>query len=101
MYADLNDIIPMLNVTSAGNSGEANDYSEWTFDYTSDYQLINQGQNELTAKISCEDGESSLNSLSTGSAAAPSSPLSSPLSEWHTVSDGGSWSSFPCYLTFI
>ena len=84
VYADANDITPMQNVTAAGNSGEANDYSEWTFTYTQDYQLIKQGQNELTAKISCV-GESNLNPLSTGNTAAPDSSLS----EWHTVNVTG------------
>ena len=84
VYADANDITPMQNVTAAGNSGEANDYSEWTFAYTQDYQLIKQGQNELTAKISCV-GESNLNPLSTGNTAAPDSSLS----EWHTVNVTG------------
>ena len=84
VYADANDITPMQNVTAAGNSGEANDYSEWTFTYTQDYQLIKLGENELTAKISCV-GESNLNPLSTGNTAAPDSSLS----EWHTVNVTG------------
>ena len=84
VYADANDITPMQNVTAAGNSGEANDYSEWTFTYTQDYQLIKQGENELTAKISCV-GESNLNPLSTGNTAPPDSSLS----EWHTVNVTG------------
>ena len=72
VYADANDITPMQNVTAAGNSGEANDYSEWTFTYTQDYQLIKEGSNELTAKISC---------YSAGNPA--------PISEWHTVNVTG------------
>jgi hypothetical protein len=84
VYADANDITPMQNVTAAGNSGEANDYSEWTFTYTQDYQLIKLGENELTAKISCV-GESNLNPLSTGNTATSDSSLS----EWHTVNVTG------------
>ena len=38
-----------------GSSGEDNDFSQWTFTYTQDYQLIKLGANELTAKISCYD----------------------------------------------
>jgi hypothetical protein len=55
VYADVNDITPMLRVTAAGDSGEALDFSKWTFTYTQDYQLIKEGENELTAKISCFD----------------------------------------------
>jgi hypothetical protein len=84
VYADVNDITPMRNVTAAGDSDEDNDFSKWTFKYTQDYQLIKQGENELTAKISCSDnGDFDLNPFPTTGAQATSS--SSPLSEWHTV----------------
>ena len=73
VYADVNDITPMQDVTTAADSGEKNDFSKWTFTYTQDYQLIEQGENELTAKISCQD--------------AGTTPLS--LSEWHTVNVTG------------
>jgi hypothetical protein len=73
VYADVNDITPMQDVTPAGDSGEENDFSKWTFTYTQDYQLIEQGENELTAKISCQD--------------AGTTPPS--LSEWHTVNVTG------------
>ena len=83
VYADVNDITPMRNVTAAGSGGEDNDFSQWTFTYTEDYQLIKQGENELTAKITCsDDGESDLNPFSAG---AQTTSSSSPLSEWHTV----------------
>jgi hypothetical protein len=48
VYAVVNDITPMLPVTAAGNSGEASDFSQWTFTYTQDYQLIKERENELT-----------------------------------------------------
>ena len=72
VYADVNDIIPMRNVTATGNSTEGDDYSKWTFTYSELYQTIMQGANELTAKISCY---------------SPSNPA--PLSEWHTINITG------------
>jgi hypothetical protein len=81
VYADVNDITPMLRVMAAGDSGEALDFSKWTFTYTQDYQLIKEGENELTAKISCfDDGALDLNPFPAGTAASDS-----PLSEWHTI----------------
>ena len=81
VYADVNDITPMLRVTAAGDSGEALDFSKWTFTYTQDYQLIKEGENELTAKISCfDDGALDLDPFPTSTAASDS-----PLSEWHTI----------------
>jgi hypothetical protein len=76
VYADVNDITPMRNVTastsSMGHSGEHDDFSRWIFRYTQDYQLIREGSNELTAKISCF---------------IPGNPV--PLSEWDTVNVTG------------
>src|SRR5919108_147464 len=51
-YVDVNDIKPMQNTTAAGVGGQ-NDYSNWTFTYTSKYHIISEGVNELTAKLSC------------------------------------------------
>jgi hypothetical protein len=83
VYADVNDITPMRNVTAAGDSEKDNDFSKWTFKFTQDYQLIKQGENELTAKITCSgDGEFDLNPFPAG---AQTTSSSSPLSEWHTV----------------
>jgi hypothetical protein len=83
VYADVNDITPMQNVTAAGESGEEKDFSKWTFTYTQDYQLIKQGENELTAKISCYDNGDLNPFLTSAGTETPSS--SSPLSKWHTV----------------
>jgi hypothetical protein len=54
VYADVNDMTPMQNATASGQGG-VNDYSNWTFAYTLDYQVISEGVNELTSKISCFD----------------------------------------------
>ena len=59
VYADWNDSQPMqkampagLNFTEFGRN--SNDYSSWTFTYTSQYHLISEGTNELTVKLSCD-----------------------------------------------
>jgi hypothetical protein len=61
VYADWNDSQPMQKATPAGlNFTEfgrySNDFSTWTFTYTNKYHLINEGVNELTAKLSCDIG---------------------------------------------
>jgi hypothetical protein len=86
VYADVNDITPMPRVTAAGDSGEALDFSKWTFTYSQDYQLIKEGENELTAKISCfDDGALDLNPFPIGATSSDS-----PISEWHTINVTGS-----------
>jgi hypothetical protein len=72
VYADANDIAPLQNATAAGLGG-GDDYSQWTFTYSENYQLITEGMNELTAKISCFDNGSFV----------------TPLSEWHSVNVTG------------
>jgi hypothetical protein len=90
VYADVNDITPMQNVTAAGDSKKDNDFSKWSFAYTLKYQLIKQGENELTAKITCLDerdpNTAALLLMSTSAAPSTSSP---PLSKWHTVNVTG------------
>ena len=54
VYVDVNDQKPFQNATATG-SGGANGYSTWTFIYTDKYYLIQEGLNELTAKLSCID----------------------------------------------
>jgi hypothetical protein len=90
VYADVNDVTPMQNVTAAGDSKKINDFSKWSFTYTPKYQLIKHGENELTAKITCSDERNpntdALLLMSTSSAPPTSS---SPLSKWHTVNVTG------------
>jgi hypothetical protein len=89
VFADVNDVTPMQNVTAAGGGGDDEDFSTWTFTYTEDYQLISPGQNELTAKISCpSDGELDLNSFPSGPG-ADATAAGAPLNEWHTVNVTG------------
>ena len=52
VYADWNDIKSFQNVLAAGPN-RPDDYSTWTFSYTEDYHLIQEGANELTAKLFC------------------------------------------------
>lgn len=72
VYADVNDMTPMQNATAAGNIAEDSDFSKWTFTYTQDYQLITEGSNELTAKISCFNADHTI-----------------PMSKWHSVNVTG------------
>jgi Tfp pilus assembly protein PilN len=72
VYADLNDLTPMQNATAAANAAEDNDFSKWAFTYSQDYQSIKEGANELTAKISCFNGENPV-----------------PISKWHSVNITG------------
>jgi hypothetical protein len=49
----VNDVKPYQPATANGNIGEKNDYSNWFFDLGSNYTSINEGTNEITAKLSC------------------------------------------------
>jgi hypothetical protein len=88
VYADVNDVPPMQNVTAAGDSKRNNDFSKWSFTYTPEYQLIKQGENELTAKITCS-GDRNPNTDALILMSTSSAPPSSPLSKWHTVNVTG------------
>jgi hypothetical protein len=52
-----NGVKPYQN-TSAAGSGGPKDYSRWTFSLSSNYTLIKQGTNEITAKFSCNSNPS-------------------------------------------
>ena len=82
VFADVNDNTPMRDVTAAGDSGQEDDFSKWTFTYTQDYERIKEGENELTAKITClvrevVDGVVDMNSNGTS------------MSKWYTVNVTG------------
>ena len=82
VFADVNDNTPMRNVTARGDTKEDDDFSKWTFTYTQDYRLIGEGENELTAKITClvrevVDGVVDMNSNGNS------------MSKWHTVNVTG------------
>jgi hypothetical protein len=50
---NLNRVFPYQPVVPNG-SGGANDYSQWSFTITSKYAPIKEGQNRITARISCD-----------------------------------------------
>ena len=52
VYSDWNDQKPLQKVTPSGPN-VANDYSNWTFIYTSNYHVVTEGANELTSKLDC------------------------------------------------
>jgi hypothetical protein len=54
VFADWNDLKPMQNVIPQGPNGNE-DYSKWSYTYTSGYHNIVEGSNELTSKITCLD----------------------------------------------
>jgi hypothetical protein len=78
VYVDVNDFKPFQNTTATGPGGQA-DYSNWTFKYTKNYHLITEGQNELTAKLSC-NGNSLINNTSN---------ISSAKSKWYSINVTG------------
>jgi hypothetical protein len=78
VYVDVNDFKPLQNTTAAGSGGQT-DYSNWTFTYTKKYHLITEGQNELTAKVSC-NGNSLINDTSNTSSAK---------SKWYSINVTG------------
>jgi hypothetical protein len=75
---DWNDLKPFQAATATGPGG-VNDYSTWSFLYSKNYHMIKEGNNELTAKVSCGDipGSTKYYSLNvTGLTADTEDPLS-------------------------
>ena len=58
VFLDWNDLKPFQSATAMGPGG-GNDYSEWSFVYNKNYHIIEEGNNELTAKVSCADSSGS------------------------------------------
>ena len=80
VYADWNDLEPMQKANASGPNG-INDYSNWTFTYTSKYHLITEGTNELTSKLDCgSGGNSGSEKYYTVNVTGVSEPLSPPSS---------------------
>jgi hypothetical protein len=52
VHVDIDDTKPFQKATATGPMIK-DDYSTWIFTYTQDYRLIREGENELTARISC------------------------------------------------
>jgi hypothetical protein len=77
VYAIWDHLKPYQKVEPTGPSG-TDDYSNWTFTYTSTYHLITNGTNQLTAKISCLASPSSSTTVS-----------SSNLTKWYSINVTG------------
>lgn len=80
VFVDVNDIKPFQNTTATGPGGQS-DYSNWTFTYTEKYKLITEGNNELTAKLTC-NGNDIINSNGT-------SNIANEKSKWFSINITG------------
>ena len=54
VFVDWNNQKPFQEATAAGPYGK-DDYSSWTFTYSPSYHTIENGLNELTSKLECEE----------------------------------------------
>jgi hypothetical protein len=52
VYVDWNNLKPYQLATPTGSNG-TNDFSTWSYTYSSKYHLIQTGLNDLTSKITC------------------------------------------------
>src|SRR5215211_8640271 len=59
VYADWNDQKPFQKAVATGPGG-LNDYSTWNFTYTKNYNIITNGTNNLTSKLSCIGDDSNI-----------------------------------------
>jgi hypothetical protein len=84
VFVDVNDIKPLQKTDAVGSGGQ-NDYSNWSFTYTENYQLISEGPNELTAKLSCNENLENTN----GSSSTPISNTSNGKSKWYSINVTG------------
>ncbi len=50
----VNGIKPYQNATATGTAG-TNDFSTWSYDIPATYATLKEGQNKITAKLSCND----------------------------------------------
>lgn len=80
VFVDVNDIKPFQNTTATGPGGQS-DYSNWTFTYTEKYNLITEGKNELTAKLTC-NGNDIINNNGT-------SNFANEKSKWYSINITG------------
>ena len=80
VFVDVNDMKPFQNATATGPVGK-NDYSSWTYAYTEKYRLITEGNNELTAKLTC-NGNNLANNNGTNY-------MSNEKSKWYSVNVTG------------
>jgi hypothetical protein len=55
----VNNVKPYQNADAAGSGGKG-DYSSWIFNLMSNYTTIKEGQNKITAKLSCINSPSNL-----------------------------------------
>jgi hypothetical protein len=77
----INNIKPYRNATASGPNG-INDYSKWNFALLPDkYNPIKEGQNKITSKLSCLNGNNNINS---NSITTPTN-----LTKWYSVNVTG------------
>ena len=55
----VNNVKPYQNADAAGSGGKG-DYSSWIFNLMPNYTTIMEGQNKITAKLSCINSPSNL-----------------------------------------
>jgi hypothetical protein len=79
--ADWNDVHPYQLATPKSPG----DYSTWTFTYTSAYNLIAPGDNDLTVKISCNGGVDRSDSSSSSDTSDSSSSSDKPVTTYDTI----------------